>query len=912
MTPPTGTIAHYRIVSKLGEGGMGAVYRATDTKLNRDVAIKVLPPAFAEDSARMQRFEREAQVLASLNHPNIAAIYGIEAGALVMELVEGADLAGPVPLGTALAYASQIAAALEAAHEKGIVHRDLKPANIKVTPDGVVKLLDFGLATAAPESAPGVAGTSPAMSPTLSVAMTQAGMILGTAAYMAPEQAAGKPVDRRADIWAFGVVLWEMLCGRKLFEGESVMHTLAEVVNGKIDLDKLPAGTPHSMRELLRRCLDRDVKTRLRDIGEARVAIQNHLADPTPPVALPEAASSKGWPGWMVAALAVGVVIVSAGALYWQRQTLPPEAQTARFLLTPPSGHRFLPTSIAVSPDGRYVAAVAQDAQQNRQIWLREIDSTTMRRLPGTDDATFAFWSPDGRSIGFAAGATYQNAAALKRVALAGGPAQVICEGNAGIDGATWNADGVILFSSTFRTGPARNSLGGDGRLQRVGAGGGSPSPALPLGAGDSSHRFPQFLPDGRHFLYLALSTQNPRGLANAVMDRQGIYLASLEGKEPPLRLLETSDQAVFAPDSRGTTGYLFFRRAESLMAVRLDWGRGQLEGDPFPVVESVSYGGNRLAVAASLPARLIAWSEAPAVGADKFELVTLDRSGQKIATLLKPGWASWSHLDLSPDNARLVANVVENGRSDLWTFDLARGVDSRLTSGQGLAGPPVWFSDGRRVLFSAGLSGQGGLYSQAADGSGVPALVAPIELHHLHASPDGKHVAYEPSSQSSAIEEIRVLSLENGAKPQAAASGKRTGHPRFSPDGRWLAYSSAETGRSEIYVQSFPSGSGRWKISSKGGLVPRWRRDGRELLFLDSNQTANVWSVEVTPRGTGLEFGVPVKLFRAPFANNSYFAMSADARRIYANLDVRSINESESDPRPLTLILNWAAGLKR
>jgi hypothetical protein len=462
----------YEILAPLGAGGMGEVYRALDTKLKREVALKVLPDSFASDPERMARFQREAEVLAALNHPNIAAIYGVEDRALVMELVAGENIHGPLPVESALNYAKQIADALEAAHEKGIVHRDLKPANIMITPAGAVKVLDFGLAAITPDSSSGSADRP--NSPTLTMRATQAGMLMGTAAYMSPEQAAGKPVDKRADIWSFGVVLWEMLTGQRLFDGETISHTLADVLRAPIDFEKLPKETPGPIRDLLRRCLDRDVKTRLRDIGEARVVISRVGKEPEAPAITPSR-SRLGYVAWGVA----GMLLVALAALAFVhfRETSPRE-QALRYTIATPEGSTI--HSFAISPDGRSLV-IAAAVNGKRQLWLRAMDALQAQPLPFTDDAMYPFWSPDSRYIGFFA------LGKLKKVAASGGPAQSLCDAPEG-RGGSWNHDDVIVFA------PSNVGSG----IRRVAAAGGVPSDVTKA---NGNLRQPVFLPDGRHFL---------------------------------------------------------------------------------------------------------------------------------------------------------------------------------------------------------------------------------------------------------------------------------------------------------------------------------------------------------------------------------------------------------------------------
>src|SRR5215468_671170 len=557
---PQQTIAHYRITAKLGEGGMGEVWRATDTKLNRDVAIKILPEAFAQDSDRMARFQHEARVLASLNHPGIAAIYGVEDRALVMELVEGPTLAeriaqGPIPLEEALTIARQIAEALEYAHERNLIHRDLKPANIKVTPEGRVKVLDFGLAKAmAAETAPG----DPASSPTLTMRSTQLGVLLGTAAYMSPEQAKGKTVDKRADIWAFGVVLIEMLTGRQLYGGETISDTLAAVLMKEPPLDGLPGDTPPGIRRLLRRCLAKDAQQRLRDIGDARIVIDECLANPRAEEAEVKTAASDKKPGvWIGAAGALAIALAALALVHFREN--PVESSVLRFTLGPPDGAAFghtfgLVSAYAVSPDGRRVAFVAHSAGGKDQLWVRSLSTFAAQPLLGTEDASYPFWSPDSRFIGFGADGK------LKKIDANGGPAVTLAAAP-DLRGGTWNGD-VILFAGR-RSGP----------LQRVSSAGGASRPATRLDESKrEANRFPWFLADGRHFLYCA---------SFPGQTHTNIRIGSLDSADAK-PLLEADSNAIYA------SGYVLYLHESNLMAQPFDPKRLTNTGDAVPIAEKV------------------------------------------------------------------------------------------------------------------------------------------------------------------------------------------------------------------------------------------------------------------------------------------------------------------------------------
>ncbi len=665
----------YEILAPFGVGGMGEVYQARDTKLDREVAIKVLPSALARDPERLARFEREAKVLASLNHPNIAQIYGIEESesgrALVMELVPGHTLKGPLPLNEALRIAAQIADALEAAHDKGIVHRDLKPANIMITPARVVKVLDFGLA-ATTQSSP--TSADPNNSPTLTMGATQAGMILGTAAYMSPEQAAGQFVDKRADIWSFGVVLYEMLTGQRLFTGDSVAHILADVLRAPIDFDKLPAATPRAIRDLLRRCLDRDVKTRLRDIGEARIAIQNAGKEPEAAPLAP-APRHRSWLPWCIAGFLL-LALMPANILHF-RETPPPQPTLRYTIAVPENG---IVQSFAISPDGRTLA-IAAAVNGKRQLWLRSMDALQAQPMPFTEDATFPFWSPDSRYIGFFAEGK------LKKVAASGGPAQSLCDAPSG-RGGSWNSDNVIVFSPTF-TGVS---------IQRVAAAGGVPADVTRT---KGTQVFPVFLPDGRHFLY----TQRL-----GPVETNGIYVSSLDGKENR-RILPDVSGAMFAPPTRGGLAeYILFGRENTLMAQPFDAATARVSGDVFPVAE-VS-----LTTIAYLPATVsgigvLLYQTGGANGGGN-QLGWYDRTGKSLGPVGAPGNV-WDPA-LSPNEKSVVFRRNSATGADLWVRDLSRGTETRFTSNASLNAAPFWSPQGDRIVFASNRKGVYNLHQKS------------------------------------------------------------------------------------------------------------------------------------------------------------------------------------------------------
>jgi hypothetical protein len=713
MSPTAGQkFGPYEIIAHLGRGGMGEVYRARDTKLGREVALKVLPPAFAEDSERLTRFTREAQALAALSHVNIAAIYGLEetggTSALVMELVEGQTLAdrirsGPIPVDEAMGIARQIAEALEAAHERGIIHRDLKPANIKITPEGKVKVLDFGLAKAM--DAGSTAGGLPADSPTETVESTRAGVILGTAAYMSPEQARGKAVDKRADIWSFGVVFFEMLTGKVMFEGETAGEILAAVLRAEIELKNLPADTPANIRRLLNRCLQRDPKERLRDIGDARIEIGEELKGgvettrPATALATIQTAGRRRMVPWVLAALSA-TLVVSLAVVYFREP--PPQPLPVKFTLAPPEKASF--GAIAVSPDGTRIAFTATDSRI-RQLWLRPLASLAAQPLAGTENADYPFWSPDARFIGFFADGK------LKRIEASGGPPQTICDAEDGRGGA-WSRQGTILFTPKIST-----------SIYQVQATGGESQPvtSLDLSRKETTHRWPSFLPDDRHFLYFAYSEQ---------LENTGIYLASLDYRGAafrPSRLIGTDVSGAYAAPPLAAPAhlsYILFLRERTLLAQAFDLRRLATVGDPSPIAKPVgtdsvfrshfSISENGVLVYDSIG------------GDDKMKLLWFDRSGRQLSGAAGPA-GSYRSLALSPDGKRVAADPIDphSLASEIWLFELAAGASSRFTfRSRANDFYPVWSPDGSRIVFASMRDGPWNLYQRMASGTGEDELM--------------------------------------------------------------------------------------------------------------------------------------------------------------------------------------------
>ena len=876
-------LAHFTITAHLGSGGMGEVYQATDSKLGRNVAIKLLPEAFSHDNDRAARFEREARVLASLNHPHIAAIYGIEQSGerkfLVMELVSGETLAerikrGPIPIDEALGIAKQIADALEAAHEKSIVHRDLKPANIKITPQGQVKVLDFGLAKAFEgEVADGNLSNSPTM---MSMAGTNAGMILGTAAYMSPEQAKGQNVDRRTDIFAFGAVLYEMLTGKQAFAGQTVSDILSRVILADPDWSRLPNGTSTTVRHLLRRCLQKDRSLRLRDAGDARLEILEPRGEVEP--AVPQA-KGRERVAWIVAVVAV--VGLAALAIEHFRETPPPEEQRLLQYSLPYPEDTTL-GFLEISPDGRRLVMVAQRDGKNK-MYVRSLDLPELQPLSGTDNARTPFWSPDSRFIGFFADGK------LKVMPAAGGPAQVLCSETGLGGGGTWSRNGVILFGSDR------------GPLRRVDAAGGM---CAAVGTDDPklSNRFPVFLPDGSHFFYL--------GATQGDDSPRGVYLASMDNPTPR-KILADYSSVVYAPPGSGGRAHLLFLRENSLMAQPFDNLKLETVGDPFPVAPRATGTFNTVQVAASVSnGTLVYMTKSPRLS----QLTWFDRSGKELGQV--GSRAEQTGGTPSPDgNDVLISRTESNGQIATWLYDLARGSESRFLPSEMQAGvPPVWFPDGRRVLVvmtgSAGL----GLYQVGANDGGQAELVLPIaagaSIVLSTFSRDGRFLVYtsnDPRTQADIWYLPWADKPDWGKAVKFLATDVIEGQGQLSPDGKWIAYTSFETGTREIYIRAFPTGPGVWKVSVDGGTEPRWSPDGKQLYYLRpvTVERSILLAALVESDGPGaLRTGTPQTLFeihalrRLPGLNVFTYVPYPDGRFLVAVAD--------EDATMINVITNW------
>ncbi len=827
----------YEVVSSIGAGGMGEVYRARDTALNREVAIKIIPDLFAGDPERLARFSREAQTLAALNHPNIAHVYGLEGSALVMEFVDGEDLAqrltrGPLPLEDALPIATQIAEALEAAHDRGIVHRDLKPANIKVRNDGRVKVLDFGLAKAMDPAhvVPSADSNSPTvLSPTFRSGLSEQGIILGTAAYMSPEQAKGKPVDKRTDIWAFGCVLFEMLTGRMAFPGDNITEILASVVRGEPDWPSLPSETPPSVQRLLRRCLTKDLKQRLSDIGVARLEIRD-ASETAPSREVPSRAaspvrSSRSW--WMLAAgIAAGALV--AATVAWRTWPAAAPAPALRLTIDWPDGLTWAGPSgpgVAISPDGTRIAYVAVSGNAGPQICLQDLRSSEMRVISATDSPYSPFFSSDGTQIGFVANGK------LWRTPVAGGAPFEIGSIDVNDRGVAWSDDGFIY------------SGGGSG-ISRISESGGTREQitAVDKSAGEVAHRFPAIVPGRRGLLFT---------IFRGSLEDARLAVVDLTTKKWRVVVDRTGYSPFYLPG-----GYIVYLRTGVLMAARFDFSRLEVTSQSAPVMAGVLYNnGGAGHFSVSSTGTLVYMPDSGTRA--QADLLWVDREGRPTATDLPRGPYSWP--ELSPDGTRVaLESSTSQERQNIVVWDFARHTLTPITRDTSVSEGPIWTPDGAKLIFTSRLQlgALGRLFRQRADGAGTPMQITTGSLKQVYAS--GGEYPGSVLSETSVLyavtgtdsDGIKRLDLTTGESQMLVPGGRG---PRLSPNGRWLAYRTSESGISEIYVSPYPDVSAaRWQISTGGSSMPRWSRDGTELYYrgLGSNRS-HVYVLKVGAAGT-------------------------------------------------------------
>jgi len=851
---PGARLGPYEILARIGAGGMGEVWKARDTRLDRMVAIKKSAAQFSE------RFEREAHAVAALNHPHICTLYDVGPDYLVMEYIEGKPLQGPLPLEEALRLARQIADALDAAHRQGIVHRDLKPGNILVTKSGI-KLLDFGLAKTQPVAAPGEAAQ------TLTTPLTGQGAILGTPQYMAPEQVEGKPADARTDIFAFGCVLYEMITGRRAFQGKSPASVIAAILAAEPPpLTSLEPQAPPALERVVKTCLAKDPEERWQSAREVKHALE-WVSEAVLAPAVPKKMLART--GWILAAVFLLATLLTA-VLALRRE--PPPARPVRFTFLPPEKATVQPPDgPVVSPDGERLAFVAADADGRRMLWVRALNSAHLQLVPGTEGAALPFWSPDSRSIGFA------TAGHLKRVDLAGGLPQTLCAAGA-LAWGSWNREGVIVFGGTGHP------------IQRVPAQGGEPRPVTRLDAapGGNSHLGPYFLPDQRRFLYWANRT---------------LRVGSLDGGLQATLPVET------APYPYAPPGYLLFPRDGNILAQRFDPGRLQLTGEPVLLAEQVAEWGASGYFPFSVSENgVLAWLTGAA--ANLTELVWFDAAGRRLETVGEP--ADHSNPALSPDEKRLAVGIRDPAtrKRDIWVFDLARGFRMRFTFDPADDFNPTWSPDGSQIAWSSDRKGVRNLYVKPSSGAGEDQLLleSGADKSAYHWSADGRFLFFsqvDPKTGS----DIYALPMTPGTerKPLPVIRGQFIQDmARLSPDGKFLAYRSNESGRNELYVQSFPPVGGKWQVSTSGGVEPWWRQDGRELFYLSGGK---LMAVPVKTEGAQFEAGLPRVLFevRLPALLRNRYVVSSGGQRFLVNALVEQAQQGR-----ITVLVNWPAALQR
>jgi eukaryotic-like serine/threonine-protein kinase len=893
----------YEIISPLGSGGMGEVYRARDTRLDRTVAIKILPAHLSSNPEAKQRFEREARAISSLNHPNICTLYdvGHQDGTdyLVMEFLEGETLAsrlakGPLPAEQVLKCGVEICEGLEKAHKTGVIHRDLKPGNIMLTKAGA-KLMDFGLAKAVTGPPPstgltatldgtwtGGAGEGARAS---QIPLTARGTIVGTFQYMSPEQVEGKEADARSDIFALGAVLYEMATGKRAFEGKTTASVIAAVLErNPAPISVTQPMSPPVLDRLVKTCLAKDPDERFQTVHDVKLQLE-WIAEGGSQAGMPllRRHSHREWIAWAIAVLALTLLAASLG--YFWRTGQPQPVVTASIL--PPEGSQFISLEIeggapAISPDGKKLVFVARDKSGDPMLWLRPVDSVNARQLSGTNGGGHPFWSPDSRFIGFF------TPLKLAKVDTGSGSVQTICESTLG-RGGSWNRDDVILFT------PNTADV-----LYRVSATGGKAVPATQFDAsrGENSHRWPQFLPDGKHFLFLVRSSQGP--------DFTGTYLGALDSKEHHL-ILHADFRAVFVQP-----GYLLSVREQLLVAQPFDLRSFSVTGDAVPIAEHIALNGGTSAAMFSASDNGVLAYETSLSQISGWDLVWYDRSGKRLETV---GTNFFQTPSLSPDGTKLAVGLTDLrfGTSDLWLFDLTRGTKTRLTFDPSRENNPVWMPDGQSIIFSSNKTGTAHIYRMPIQGTGATETLLATEGAYEYPQSvcrDGRYLLYRRrASQNTRKYDIWVLPLFGDGKPfPLVQSDFDDLRPTFSPDCKWVAYASNETGQSEVYITHFPDGAGKRQVSTDGGVSPRWRGDGKELFFI-APQARELWSISVAPQGAGLQLGTPHVLFPAQGVSFQFGSLEvrADGQRFLVNG-----NNMDTGSAPITLLVNWEAELHK
>ena len=889
LTPGT-RLGPYEILAAAGAGGMGEVYRARDTRLDRDVAIKVLPAHLSANADLRARFEREARAISSLQHPHICVLHDIgrdEASGtdyLVLEYLEGETLAerlkkGPLAQEQILRIGMEIADALDKAHRRGIVHRDLKPGNVMLTKSGA-KLMDFGLAKPAafgatasgsvPAFTAAVTQSSPAASP-----ITLAGTVVGTFQYMSPEQIEGRETDARSDIFAFGAVLYEMTTGRRAFEGKSQLSVASAILEKEPEPITVAQPTsPPALEQLIRTCLAKDPDERLQTAHDAKLQLQWLMQGGATVAAAPAitAAQTRGWRRWLMPALAgvLLVMLIAAVAAWWRAANV--ESPVLKAAITPPVDTPFrtlVGGGFALSPDGEKLAFVADDASRGTKLWVRRLDSAAAQPLAGTDGAAYPFWSPDSRIIAFFAEGK------LKKMDAAGGPPQVICDAIAGRGGA-WGADGTIIFAPDVAT-----------PLMRVASAGGTPALFAALTGEDTSNRWPWFLPDGKTVLYVA---------GRVGEDKTYVYITSLAG-EPPRRILETSSTNIVY-----SAGYLLFMRENTLLAQRFDPRSAALAGEASPVAENVQRAsGWRLGAYTASETGLLLYA---AGGVTRDVLQWYDLSGRALSQMGEP--AEYLSPRISPDGTRVVMDIREGMTRDIWMHDIQRNTRTRLTFGEANYSDAVWSPDGKSIAYARAEPGKYKLVRKAADGSGEEETIidfAPESKYPRSWSRDGRYLVFHRTDAKTARDVgIYDFQEKRAYYPLATRFGEFSAD--LSPDGKWLAYTSDESGRPQVYLTT-PEGKGKWQVSNNGGHTPRWAPGGRGLYFLSFN--SKVAFVEVDLSGAAPRIGQPRELFEAMFKpNGMVYDITPDGKRFLINVEQRR------EAQPLTLVTNWPASLKQ